>query len=144
MTTPELVQLAKVVALKHGLDPTLVCAVIEQESAWDTDAIRYEPAFFDRYVLPLNLANATEARGRAFSWGLMQVMGQVARENGYKGRYFTTLCSQPEVGLEVGCTVLRKKLNRANMNIAQGLLYWNGGGRKEYSGEVMGRMSKYA
>jgi soluble lytic murein transglycosylase-like protein len=28
-----------------GLDPALVCSVVEQESAWDAHAIRYEPAF---------------------------------------------------------------------------------------------------
>jgi soluble lytic murein transglycosylase-like protein len=43
--TTEIVALARTTASAHGLDPALVCAVVEQESAWDADAIRYEPAF---------------------------------------------------------------------------------------------------
>ena len=48
--------------------------------------MRYEPAFFTKYVAPLytnNKITATEAYARGFSWGLMQVMGQVARESGF-------------------------------------------------------------
>jgi hypothetical protein len=43
--TTEIVALARTIASAHGLDPALVCAVVEQESAWDAHAIRYEPAF---------------------------------------------------------------------------------------------------
>jgi hypothetical protein len=41
--------------------------------------------FFSKYVAPLytnNKAAATEACSRRFPWGLMQMMGQVARETG--------------------------------------------------------------
>jgi hypothetical protein len=76
--TTEIVALARTIASAHGLDPALVCAVVEQESAWDADAIRYEPAFRARYVPPLELP-PTEEIARSISWGLMQVMGQVAR-----------------------------------------------------------------
>jgi soluble lytic murein transglycosylase-like protein len=34
-TNDQLIALAKQVAARHGLDPVLVCAVIEQESGWD-------------------------------------------------------------------------------------------------------------
>ena len=76
--TTEIVALARTTASAHGLDPALVCEVVEQESAWDADAIRYEPAFRTRYVAPLELP-PTEEIARSISWGLMQVMGQVAR-----------------------------------------------------------------
>jgi len=82
---PQLVALARSAAAAHGLDAALVCAVVEQESAWNTWAVRYEPGFLSRYVAPLYTAGkigATEAYTRAMSWGLMQVMGQVAREQG--------------------------------------------------------------
>jgi soluble lytic murein transglycosylase-like protein len=82
----ELISLARAAALAHSLDPALVCAVCEQESAWNPWAIRYEPGFLARYVAPLFTAgkiSATEAYARSFSWGLMQVMGQVAREHGF-------------------------------------------------------------
>ena len=75
--------LARKTATVHSLDPSLVCAVVEQESAWNPCAIRYEPAFFSKFVASLYTNNkiaATEAYARGFSWGLMQVMGQVGRE----------------------------------------------------------------
>ena len=85
--------LARRTAAQHGLDEALVCAVAEQESGWNPWAIRYEPGFFDRYV-PKNLP-VTEAHSRAFSWGVMQVMGQVARENSFTGKYLSEL-ADPE------------------------------------------------
>jgi soluble lytic murein transglycosylase-like protein len=142
MTKDELVAFAKAAGGKRGLDPALVCAVIEQESAWQTEAIRYEDAFYDRYVIPLGIGSATESRARAFSWGLMQVMGQVAREIGFKGKYLSELCV-PQVGIEIGCEVLKAKMARAQWDTVQGLLYYNGGGNKHYPAEVLARMSKY-
>ena len=65
-----LVAIAIEAARKHGLDPSLVCAVIEQESAWIPWAMRYEPAFFAKYVAPLytnNKVSASEAYARGFS-----------------------------------------------------------------------------
>jgi len=79
----QLLVLARKTATVHSLDPSLVCAVVEQESAWNPCAIRYEPAFFSKFVASLYTNNkiaATEAYARGFSWGLMQVMGQVGRE----------------------------------------------------------------
>lgn len=142
MTQPELIATAKRIAEQHGLDPVLVCAVCEQESAWDTSAIRFEPAFFARYVAPQNLKNVTEAEARAFSWGLMQVMGQVARENGCKVRYLSELCI-PEVGIDQGCRVLKARLARFAGDVTKALLSYNGGSRKEYASEVLSRMAKY-
>jgi len=40
--------------------------------------------------------------GQQASWGLMQVMGAVAREMGFAGPYLTELCD-PEVNLRIGC-----------------------------------------
>lgn len=134
--------LARAAARVSGLDEALVCAVIEQESGWDTTAIRYEPAFYDRYIVPLKIRNATEAMSRAFSFGLMQCMGQVARENGFQGKFLTELC-QPETGINVGVKVLSRKLSGRNGDVHAGLQAWNGGGNLSYADEVMARMRKY-
>ncbi len=142
MNRPDIVIMAKRIAVQAGLDPALVCAICEQESDWDPNAIRYEPGFYNRYIVPLKLTSKTEERARAFSWGLMQVMGQVARENGFAGIYLSELC-EPETGIRVGCTVLQDKLKRAGGDLRKGLLFWNGGGRPAYPDEVMGRMEKY-
>lgn len=124
------------------LDPALVCAIIEQESNFDPWAIRYEPAFFEKYVAPISGLNITEMHGRAFSWGLMQTMGQVAREVGYKGP-FPQLCS-PETGITVGCEVFSRKMLAAHSDVHQALLYWNGGANLAYPASVMSRISKFA
>ncbi len=142
MTTPELIALAKQTAEAHQLDPLLVCAVIEQESAWNPFAIRYEPAFYEKYIVPLNLKSPTDAQARSISWGLMQTMGQVAIENGIVVKFLSELCD-PYVGLNAGCVILKSKLKRANGDVAKGLLYWNGGGNTYYPAQVMARMEKY-
>lgn len=88
-----LIPLAREAAAQCRLDPALVCAVVEQESAWDPCAIRYEPAFRARYVAPLQLT-PTEEIARSISWGLLQVMGQLARERGFAGN-FSARCATP-------------------------------------------------
>jgi soluble lytic murein transglycosylase-like protein len=146
MTPPaQLVVLARRIAAAHSLDPALVCAVVEQESAWNPWAMRYEPAFFTKYVAPLytnNKVSATEAYARGFSWGLMQVMGQVARENGFTEPFLSALCD-PSEALEMGCTVLRKKLSAKGGDLTAGLLAWNGGANSAYPMQVLARRTHY-
>lgn len=108
--------------------------------------MRYEPAFFTKYVAPLytnNKISATEAWARGFSWGLMQVMGQVARESGFDASFLSALCD-PENGLAIGCKVLRKKLDGARGDITEALLAWNGGSNATYAAQVLARKARYA
>jgi soluble lytic murein transglycosylase-like protein len=141
----QLLTLARNAAAAYSLDPALACAVIEQESSWNPWAIRYEPAFFGKYVAPLytnNKVTASEAYARGFSWGLMQVMGQVAREAGFDGPFLSALCD-PEQGLAVGCRVLRKKLDAMAGDAPRALLAWNGGGNPSYAAQVLARRPHY-
>ena len=143
---PEVIQLARKIAGEHSLDPALVCAVIEQESAWNPWAVRYEPGFLSRYVAPLYTAgklSATEAYTRSMSWGLMQVMGQVAREFGFKEASLSELCD-PAVGIEFGCRVLRARLAKAKGDVPAALLAWNGGADINYAAEVLARKRNYS
>ena len=105
MVKPEIRELIEEKASVYDLDPDLVEAHVLVESSGKPKSTRWEPAFYERYVLPLNLAS-NEARGRATSFGLLQIMGQVARELGFKGEFAELL--DPESGLEWGC----KKLNQ--------------------------------
>jgi soluble lytic murein transglycosylase-like protein len=103
------------------------------------------PLFFSKYVASLytnNKISASEAYARGFSWGLMQVMGQVARENGFDAPFLSTLCD-PEMGLAVGCRVMRKKLDAMGGDVARGLLAWNGGGNPAYAAQVLARRGQY-
>jgi len=141
----QLMAMAARAAEAEGLDAAVVCAVVEQESGWNTWAIRYEPLFFAKYVAPLytnNKVGATEAYARGFSWGLMQVMGQTAREMGLNSLHLSMLCD-PAVGLSTGCKILRKKLETAGGNLHKALLAWNGGGNPDYADEVVARVARY-
>ena len=60
------------------------------------------------------------------SWGLMQVMGAVAREQGFSAPYLTQLCD-PAVNLGIGCRHLAKLIKWAKGNIEQALAAYNGG-----------------
>jgi soluble lytic murein transglycosylase-like protein len=142
---PQLVALTRKAAAAQSLDQALVCAVVEQESAWNPWAMRYEPAFFAKYVAHLftnNKITASEAYARGFSWGLMQVMGQTAREMGFDLMFLSALCD-PEQGLTIGCKLLRKKLDIMAGDVTQGLLAWNGGGNPTYPAQVLSRRPHY-
>jgi len=108
-------------AAKHSLPPPLLRAIIQAESAGDPWAMRFEPDYrwlWDvrqgapfkgdpaRLPGPQFVSGETELIAQKTSWGLMQVMGAVAREHGYRGRYLSVLCD-PEIGLEYGCRHLR-------------------------------------
>jgi soluble lytic murein transglycosylase-like protein len=143
---PEIIELARHIAVAHDLEPALVCAVIEQESGWNPWAVRYEPGFLSRYVAPLYTAgklSATEAYTRAMSWGLMQVMGQVAREFGFTADSLPELCD-PETGVEIGCCILAKRMARTHGDVPAALLAWNGGANPNYPTEVFARTRNYS
>ena len=146
MSVPsQLLAATRKAAATQSLDPALVCAVIEQESGWNPWAIRFEPLFFAKYVAALytnNKVSASEAYARGFSWGLMQVMGQVARETGFDALYLSALCD-PEQGLAVGCKVLRKKFDAAAGDTTRALLAWNGGANPAYPAQVLARKPHY-
>jgi soluble lytic murein transglycosylase-like protein len=143
--TPELIALVNSIAVAHGLETALVCAVIEQESNWNTWAVRYEPAFMHKYVWPQysqGKFGQTEAQMRAQSWGLMQVMGQVAREFGFIGSFLTELC-EPRLGVDLGCVVLAHRM-AGNAGIAYAaLLAYNGGADPAYPNQVLARVAGY-
>jgi soluble lytic murein transglycosylase-like protein len=146
MTKNELISLARQKAADHGLPPELLCAIVEQESAWNPAAIRYEQRFYKKYVYPLWVRREisdTEARARGFSWGLCQVMGQVAREHGFAGVFLSELC-EPAAGLEIGAKVFAHKLAVNQGNIYHALLAWNGGGNANYAAEVLARVKNYS
>lgn len=136
-----LISEAKTQASSAGLDPTLVCAIIEQESSWVPWVIRFEPAFLTKYILPQNLSDVTEQYARGFSWGLMQIMGEVAREHGYSG-HLAALCDPP-IGIQWGIAHWKTKLTAAAGNISKALLLWNGGANPQYASEVLARVKNY-
>ena len=114
------------------ISPDLVQAMVQQESGGDPWAYRFEPDFYDRYIknnekvtAPAGVSLVTEQIGRATSFGLMQIMGQVARERGFQGRYLTALC-EPTVGLLWGCRHLARFFER-HKNLDDAIASYNAG-----------------
>ena len=143
MTLLQLQGAARVAAEAHGLDPALVQAVCHHESAnWKQWAVRYEPGFYEKYVKKIVGISETEKTMRSTSFGVMQVMGQVAREFGFAGDYLTELLD-PVVGLEYGCKKLARCMDRANSDVRAALLMYNGGGDKSYPDRVLAHMETY-
>jgi hypothetical protein len=110
------------VAKKHSLPPALLAAFIQEESAFDQWATRTEPHYKTKKVVIAEARAhsrlhrgvptvATEIDNRSMSYGLMQPMGQVAREQGYKARYLTALFA-PFDNIEQGAIHLKAKLKR--------------------------------
>src|SRR3990170_7684530 len=147
MTKEELMVLARATAQRYELDPALVCAICEQESAWNPWALRYEPGFQAKYISPLaarkelktfGASLQTEIIQRSCSFGLMQVMGQVARAFGFAGAFLTELCD-PNHGLEYGCKKLKHALEEATGDQGKALESWTGGRNHAFPAEVLAR-----
>lgn len=141
------VTLARKYATKYLLDTALVCAIADHESGgWIPWATRYEPLFFDKYVQPLVntgvVHTMSEANARATSWGLMQIMGQTARELGFTGKYLSELCD-PDVGLDLGCKKFGNCLTESGGDSTKAMLRYNGGGDASYPDLVKDLMPKY-
>lgn len=137
-------------ATDFGLAPALVAAVVAQESSGNPWAIRPEPRY--RYLVdcrtrqpfravsPDELASKVApadfpflAGSRDQEWwlqqcsiGPMQVMGAVAREQGFKGPYLTEMCD-PEIGVAIGCQVLAGHLVWSGNDVRLALGAFNAG-----------------
>lgn len=120
---------------KHGVPAPLVAAIVQVESGANPWAWNPEPQY--RYLWDVNrfapfrtlspAESASERPPQDFhciagdpdqewwaqqaSWGLMQVMGAVAREHGYREPYLPMLC-RPEDGLDNGCKHLESLKRR--------------------------------
>src|SRR3990167_8197103 len=96
------------IATQHGLDPLLVPAVPWQESAFNTDAFRSEPNFWNRYLKLNPLYQHLNPRRVSSSYGLMQVMFCRVWEDRLTDN--DVLPPEhlfvPEYGLRTGCSLL--------------------------------------
>lgn len=136
--------LARKYAAKYGVDPYLVCAVIEQESSWNSFAVRFEPAFEARYIHPAVPATPTTLElTKAMSFGLMQILGETAKEFGFTGHFFTELCD-PDTGVDFGCRKLQQCMRLHGGDSTAALLAYNGGSNLSYAPQVLARVAHYS
>lgn len=177
MVLMDLLALANTFGEQWGLPKGLVPAVCHQESGWNPWAIRAErlyrynwdvqqgkpfrkltpaelhaelppPDFFS----PPGCSRTTEWWQQDMSFGLMQVMGAVARELGCQEPFLSCLC-QPEVGMGYGCKLLRQHYDTYQGSIPHVLAAYNGGPwsasktpfpNAQYVNEVIQKMQQYA
>lgn len=158
MTTADIRAAIEASATKHGLEVNLVEAIVLTESAGNTYAWNPEP----RYPYLVNARTLrpfrpmTEAEvlakvppadfpalagdrdqewwGQQASWGLMQVMGALAREQGFRAHYLTELI-EPMTGLHFGCKHFAALLAWAKGDTNKALAAYNAG-RGGWSGEA--------
>lgn len=115
-------------ALEFGIDPDLVEAMAMTESSGNPKATRYEPNFYKKYVQPMLTKNAIspkEAIGRATSWGLLQLMGQVAREKGFAGKFEELF--EPSVNLTWALKHLKRFINKYPAGLDDAIASYNAG-----------------
>lgn len=130
-----------------ALDPELITAVVMAESGGDAFAIRHEPKwkYFckpEQFADALGILPETEMTNQATSWGLMQVMGSVARELGYRDSL--PGLQRPELGLAYGCKKLTYCLKRENGDFEAALARYNGGSpRRDEFGELEDQLQRY-
>jgi soluble lytic murein transglycosylase-like protein len=159
---PAWVALAVEAARSQIVDPTLFVALILNESSGDPMATRWERRFYIRYISDRPLDQLTRNVVReldshqdqtfrhclAYSWGLCQIMGVVAYENGFRGRHPWELLD-PETNVKLGAQIFASrlgkignsepKLGRAEIE-RRALLAYNGGGDAEYPDRVLKRL----
>jgi preprotein translocase subunit SecG len=97
-------------ATRAGLDPFLVAAIVGHESAWEPWTVRFEPGwkyfyFVSEHADKIGISKVTEQHLQMFSWGLGQIMGSVARENGFEDHL--TKLTIPDVNLFYMCKILK-------------------------------------
>lgn len=93
------------------IDPMLAIAIAEVESAGDPLAVRYEPGWkyhynVENFAKMCRISEATEHVLQACSFGLMQVMGTVARELGHEESLLKL--TDARLGAKYGCIKLAK------------------------------------
>lgn len=135
-------------AKAYGIDPNWVSAIISKESSWDILAIRYEAQYPYLYNVKTwakksRVSEATEETSQKISWGLGQIMGALAREQGLIGPIPSLL--HPEVNIEHVCIRL-KRLKELSSDRDDVFAAYNGGPgaiKKMASGLYVEKIQKY-
>lgn len=112
-------------ASRAGVDPLLVEAVIQQESAGKADAFRFEPGYWKRYCAGDPAWQDWEPRRVASSYGLMQIMYPTAVQLGFHQAPERLFDIQENIAL--GCKLLARLLRRFENDVQKALAAYNGG-----------------
>jgi soluble lytic murein transglycosylase-like protein len=131
-------------ARAHRLPAALLAGVIQEESRFAEWATRMEP----RYMRSRAVRNAvvrwsrahggvpnayTELADRARSYGLMQIMGETAREQGFGARYLAELYL-PHNSIEHGALLLAQLMKRYSGDTLAAISAYNQGSARKHRG----------
>jgi soluble lytic murein transglycosylase-like protein len=149
MTPAHIRAAIETVAAKHGLEPNLIEAICLTESGGNPFATKPEPTYpylmnvktWRPFSVTREQASAKTAPAgfpclaghpdqewwsQQQSWGLMQVMGAVARELGFTGPYLSQL-TEVVTGLHFGCKHFAAQLAWAKGDVNKALGAYNAG-----------------
>jgi len=143
MKEESLLNLVKKVCQEEGVEWELVWAIIQVESKGNPNAIRFEPNFYAKYIDHLPFISA-EKICRACSFGLMQIMGETARELGFDqpwNKFF-----DPAFNVRVGIKFIKRIMSKCDdyerianyYNTGINSTYWN----EDYVRKVMAELQK--
>jgi soluble lytic murein transglycosylase-like protein len=129
------------VAARYALPAALIAAIVQEESRFQEFAARQEPSYLRnrRVQREANVWSAahgglptalTELVDRSRSFGLMQIMGQTAREQQYDARYLASLY-QVGRGLGEGARYFKRLLVAYRNDTLSAISAYNQGSAKK-------------
>ncbi len=126
-------------ALVRRVEPELIAAFTSVESGGNSNATRYESHYrytFDEAIFAKRnqISVDTETIQQKTSWGLMQIMGGVAREHGYLGA-LVELSNSPQLGLSYSIAHLLKFIEKYDDLESAVCAYNQGGNYRKPNGE---------
>jgi soluble lytic murein transglycosylase-like protein len=124
-------------ATEYALPPSLIAAVIQEESRFDAWATRAEPRYLQSRKVRRSAARFahahrlgpsafTELVDRSRSYGLMQIMGETAREQGFDRPFLAELYI-PTNAISHGAMLLKRLLNRYHNDTLSAISAYNQG-----------------
>lgn len=139
-------ELIKTAAENASLDPYLVAAVVWQESAFNADAFRFEPQFWNRYLKLNPKYKHLNPRRVSSSYGLTQCMYCRVHEDKLTDN--DALPPEhlfvPELNLRTGCQLLAELLRWSGGRVDSACAAYNGGRGGNKPTDVPLRNGKYA
>jgi len=117
--------------------PEIIQALMCQESRGNPHAVRFELGYYTNKIVEAeSLVWSKKYKGiptadtervmRSTSFGLMQIMGQLAREHGYSPQFLTQLLIAEE-NIMLGVKILNNWIKKLNGNEDHAILAWNRG-----------------
>jgi soluble lytic murein transglycosylase-like protein len=131
-------------AKSHNVPSALIAAVIQEESRFDQWATRAEPLYYKNRKVrraamrwtrdhPGGPNQFTELADRSRSYGLMQIMGETAREQGFAQPFLAALYI-PDNAIAHGATLMKKLLARYKNDTLAAISAYNQGSARKRRG----------